>query len=109
MPSTHLEAGGVDDADVGGHAVAEFALDDVAAHEVRRVARHRLPVADHGGHLRAARQHSLMCESLNTLQYMLYSCIQSTLYSRVVQTCGSGTKFGSLGQNFCIHFVLSYF
>ena len=50
---THLEAGGVDDADVGGHAVAKFALDDVTAHEVRRVARHRLPVADHGGHLRA--------------------------------------------------------
>ena len=31
------------------------------------------------------------------------------MYIRVVQTCGSGTKFGSLGQNFCIHFVLSYF
>ena len=30
-------------------------------------------------------------------------------YGRVVQTCGSGTKFGSLGQNFLYTFCIELF
>ena len=51
----------------------------------------------------------IISEFCHSSIYLRTVHIQSTLYSRVVQTCGSGTKIGSLGQNFCIHFVLSYF
>ena len=43
----HLEALAREDADVGGDAVAELDVHDVAQDEVRRVDRDHLPVAQH--------------------------------------------------------------
>ena len=54
---------------------------------------------------------------VKTYEYKLlqltWSTDHSIMHSKFIyQGCpdrGSGAKFGSLGQNFCIHFVLSYF
>ena len=42
-------------------------------------------------------------------RYTRYTTFSFIVFRTMVKICGSGAKFGSLCQNFCIHFVLSIF
>ena len=97
-----------------GHWLLHFTLrDQTAQQDPHARPLRRLPLHGTSIHL-----HTLCSEysteeitirffSYVTAHFVVHYTGENTVHCRVVQTCGSGTKFGFLGQNFCIHFVLT--